>query len=106
MSNENDQVNPLPAIASAALLIAVIAIAIAGVAIARSGSGSSTSGGMTMSSMSGGSMEHMSPLPVDGIATASSSQGALSLSRQFKTELRSSASTLGRSGGRSSAVSA
>ncbi|MGK2877607.1 MAG: multicopper oxidase family protein [Solirubrobacterales bacterium] len=53
----------------------MISIAIAGVAIARSDNVGSAGGGMAMGSMSGGSMEHMSPLPVDGIKNAPASQG-------------------------------
>ena len=77
---EDDKVNALPWIASAALLLAVAALAAAAVALGQDGSGtalgSPAGAGMAMS---GHDMAHMAPLPMDGIKPASQSTGGTEL---------------------------
>lgn len=80
--NERDKkLNVLPWLAGAALTLAVVATAFAVVALARGGdeADGEMAMPMPMSAMSSGGMEHMEPLPMDGIVDAAGDEGGLPL---------------------------
>ena len=78
MPDSDRKLNVLPALATVALILAVAALAAAAVAIGKSGDDSTGPSMGSMSSMDGMSsegMEHMAPLPMDGITDATSDEG-------------------------------
>lgn len=81
--NEHQKLNVLPWLAAGAMILAVAATAFAVVALGRASdeNGDSGAGGMStpMSSMSSEAMEHMGPLPMDGISDAAGDRGGVPL---------------------------
>ena len=79
MPDTKNKHDVIPALAGAGLLLAVIALVAGIVALTRSGDDASARSmdmsGMNMGGMSSEDMEHMTPLPIDGIKTASSDRG-------------------------------
>ncbi len=78
----DEKIDVLPWLAAGAAIIAVVALAIAGVSLSRSNSGSGDGVGTTMSgmsSMSGGGVEHMAPLSMNGITDPPSARGGTEL---------------------------
>ena len=76
------QLNVVPWLAAGALIVAVAALSFAVVALSKSGeenSSVSADSSMAMSGMSAGDMEHMAPLPMDGISEAASDHGGTQL---------------------------
>lgn len=77
MSDSEKKLNVLPVLAAIALLLAAAALAVAVVAIGKSDDDSTASAasGGSMHSMGAQGMEHMAPLPMDGITEAPSDRG-------------------------------
>ena len=81
MPGTEKKLNVLPALASAALLVAVVALVAGIVALTRAGDDAAAddSSMMDMAGMSSEDMEHMEPLPIDGIEAAPSDVGGAAL---------------------------
>lgn len=79
---ESEQkIDALPWLAVGAVITAVVALVLAGVALSRADGGTSGGGSPMagMSSMSAAGMEHMAPLPIDGITAPPSDRGGTEL---------------------------
>ena len=87
MSESNEQkLNVLPGLTATAVIVAVAALSFAIVALGKTddegevtGAGSAGMSMGSMGSMSTAGMEHMAPLPIDGIGDAASSEGGAPL---------------------------
>ena len=76
--DSDNKVDVLPWLAAGSAIIAVVALAIAGVSLNKSIGEPGNGGGMSMSGMSsinGGGMAHMAPLPIDGIGEPQGARG-------------------------------
>jgi FtsP/CotA-like multicopper oxidase with cupredoxin domain len=83
-TNDEKRYNVLPGLAAAALVVAVAALGFAIVALGKAGENGSADGQAettmsAMSAMSAANMEHMAPLPIDGIGAASGERGNVPL---------------------------
>lgn len=77
-TRQEEKLDVLPWLATAGVLLAVVAVALAAVALVRSGD-EITAASTGMASMSAGGMDHMTPLPIDGIADPPSDRGNVPL---------------------------
>lgn len=80
--NEQEKLDVLPWLAAGALILAVAATAFAVVALGKVDDDAATASGMSMMSMSSmgpEAMEHMEPVPIDGIEDAPSDEGGTRL---------------------------
>lgn len=83
-TNDEKRYNVLPGLAAAALVVAVAALGFAIVALGKASEKGSADGRAETamsgtSGMSAADMEHMAPLPIDGISAASSERGNVPL---------------------------